>query len=350
MNRRSFLRSGLGLAALATLSRHLPAAESRPSGKPRIKIGFLGAAHSHAMEKVKVIRESPDFDLVGICEESPQIRAPYAGLGVQFLAPDELFRATAVVAIESAVGDHAPHARLALDAGKHVHVEKPPADSLAACRELVDLARQKKRLLQTGYMWRYNPGFVVALEAARQGWLGDVYLVRGTMNTLLAPNRRPEWARFKGGAMFELGCHLIDPMVRLLGRPKAVTPFLKKHGDFADTLADNTTAVFEFEKAMGMITNATLQPNAFAHRSFEILGTNGTALLKPIEPPTLHVDLARSAGPYAAGNSRVNLPPYRRYVGDFEELAAAVRGERPLGVSLDEELLVQETLMRACQR
>lgn len=346
MNRRTFLKSNLGLATLALLPPRIRAAEEKRS---RIKIGFLGVAHSHAMEKVKVIQESGDFELVGVCEESDKVREPYLRMGVRFLSRDELFNQSAVVAVESAVGDHAQHAKLALEAGKHVHVEKPPADTVKDFRHLVALAREKQLLLQVGYMWRFNPGLTTALEAARRGWLGDIYLVRATMNTLLAGNRRPEWAEFKGGAMFELGCHLIDPIVRLLGRPKAVTPFLKKHGDFPDNLADNTVVVFEFKKALAIVTSATLQPSAGTHHDFEILGMNGTATLSPIEPPTLQIDLANAAGPYTSGKQMVRMPDYRRYVGDFAELAAAVSGRRPLSVALDEELLVQETVIRACE-
>jgi len=346
MNRRTFLKSNLGLATLALLPSQIRAAEERRS---RIKIGFLGAAHSHAMEKVKVIQESPDFDLVGICEESDKVREPYSKMGVKSWSRDELFHESAVVAVESAVRDHAKHAKLALQAGKHIHLEKPPADTLKDFRHLATLAREKKLLLQVGYMWRYNPGLTTALEAARQGWLGDIYLVRATMNTILDGKRRPEWAEFKGGAMFELGCHLIDPIVRLLGRPKAVTPLLKKHGDFPDNLTDNNVVVFEFKKALAIVTSATLQPNAGTHRGFELLGTNGTATLSPIEPPTLQIDLAKAAGPYVSGKQTIPMPGYRRYVGDFDELAAAVRGQRPLSVSLDEESLVQETVVRACE-
>jgi hypothetical protein len=43
---------------------------------------------------------------------------------------------------------------------------------------------------------------------------------------------------------------------------------------------------------------------------------------------------------------QVPLPSCRRYEADFTELAAAVRGERPVSVSLDEELLVAETVLR----
>ena len=349
MHRRSFLKSTVALAVAMPLPRILTAADATPTLHPRVKIGFLGVAHSHAMEKVKVIRESPAFELVGICEASGKVRERYVDMDVRFISEGALFKECTVVAVESDVRDHARHARLALEAGKHVHVEKPPADSLPTFQQLVTLARDKQLLLQVGYMWRYNPGMVTAMEAARKGWLGDIYLVRGTINTTLDADRRPEWAEFKGGAMFELGCHLIDTMVRLLGRPNSVTPSLHKHGNFTDNLADNTVAVFGFGNATGIITSSTLGPNAGPHRFFEILGTSGAALLKPIEPPTLQIDLAKAAGAYAAGNQTLKFPPYRRYVGDFDELAEAVRAQRPLTVSLEEELAVQQTLIRACE-
>ena len=59
------------------------------------------------------------------------------------------------------------------------------------------------------------------------------------------------------------------------------------------------------------------------------------------------LDLVKAAGPYPKGAQKVPLPAYQRYLGDFAELAAAVRGERPLRVSIDEELLVAETVLRA---
>jgi predicted dehydrogenase len=196
-------------------------------------------------------------------------------------------------------------------------------------------------------MWRFHPGINSALEAARNGWLGETYLVRGTMNTKIEPALRSEWAQFPGGQMFEQGCHLIDPLVRLLGRPEKVTPVLRTHGGFSDQLADNTAAVFEYRKALGVVTSSVLQPGAGRHRSFEVFGANGTAVVRPIEPPKLEIDLAEARGPYKAGVQVVPLPPYRRYVGEFDELAHAVQGATGLRVSPAEDLAVQEALLRA---
>jgi hypothetical protein len=262
----------------------------------KIKIAFLGGSHSHAKDKVKVVQESPLYELVGLFEEDLQLRVQYQRSGVALLSRDQILNE-----VHSSCGGGvrrqgpSPHARLVLQAGKHVHVEKPPSDDLNAFKALVAEAEKRQLLMQVGYMWRYNPGLKAALEAARQGWLGKVYLLRGMMNTLISGDRRPEWGQFKGGQMFEQGSHLIDPMVRLMGRPLKVTSTLKRHGPFEDSLMDNTVAILEWESALGVITSATLQPGAGPHRSLEILGSNGTAVVRPIEAPALQIDLAKPA-------------------------------------------------------
>ena len=344
MTRRRFLQASLGVTgALAFTAPQLSA-----EGSPRqLRLGFLGTAYSHFNEKLKVVRESTDLELVGLCEEDEAVRAK-GPKDARWLTRQQLFAEAEIVVVESAVKDHARHAGLALRAAKHVHVEKPPADTLAGLRELFALATSQRRRLQIGYMWRHNPGINAALEAARRGWLGEIYLVRATMNTLAGPEQRREWARFRGGAMFEQGCHLIDPVVRLLGAPTKVTPFLRHHGAAADTLADNTVAVLEFPKALAIVTSAPLQPDAGPQRFFEVLGTNGTARVQPLEPPALTLVLAQAAGPYAAGRQDVKLPPYHRYVDEFAELVKAIREDQPLPIPVEEDLRVQETLLRAC--
>jgi predicted dehydrogenase len=342
-NRRQFLLASAGVAAAASSGL------TAETAKQRIPIGFLGATYSHGPPKIQIALTSPDWDLVGVCDNSKAGREACAKLGAPIISQDELLQRARVIAVESDIPDHAPHALLALKAGKHIHLEKPPAMRLADMREIIKIAREKKLLLQTGFMWRYHPGFNAILEAARHGWLGEVFLVRGFISNSLPPARREEWSAFKGGAMFELGSHLIDATVRLLGKPKAVTPFLRKHGKFDDSLKDNNVAVLEYDRAIAVIINTALQAGVLPARSFEVLGSNGTAILQPIEPPDLTIDLAKPAGPYKRGVQKVPLPAYQRYEGDFAELAAAVRSERHLSVSLEDELLVAETLLRVSE-
>jgi len=339
MNRRHFLCT----TAIALLPSQLPGAETP---KPRIPIGFLGVTHSHGLEKLRLLLKSPDFHVVGVCEQDAAARAACGQLGVTLLDPVALLERSRVIAVEGPVRDHAPHALLALRAGKHVHVEKPAAVDLSDMKQMVALAREKKLLLQSGYMWRHHPGLNAIMEAARQGWLGEIFMVRASISNNLAAARRPEWGEFSGGGMFELGSHLVDAVVRLLGRPKSVTPFLRRHGAFNDEFKDNNVAVLEFDRALAVITNTAMQAAGNPARAFEVLGANGSAMLQPIEPPGLKMDLVKAAGPYRAGLQTVPFS-YTRYEAGFVELAAALRGERTLGVSLDEELLVQETVLKA---
>lgn len=55
------------------------------------------------------------------------------------------------------------------------------------------------------------------LNAACKVWLGDIYMIRATLNKTFDPEQRPEWAEFRGGHMVEFGPHVIDPM-RLTGK------------------------------------------------------------------------------------------------------------------------------------
>lgn len=332
MKRREFLSAAISLPLAA---------------QTRIRVAFLGASHPHGPAKVQVVQQNPAFELVGICESDPAHRARYEKAGLRLLARDQVLhdRSIQAIVVDSRVKDHAADAYDGLSAGKHVHVEKPPSGDLAGLRQQVELAREKRLLLQMGYMWRHHPGINAGLEAARQGWLGEIHFVRGTIHTLIAAAERLDLARFPGGQMFELGGHLIDPMVRLLGPPAKVTPVLKKLG--SDGLADDAVAVFEFPRALGTIQTSSLEPGASRHRSFEIFGSNGSAVVRPIEPAALEIDLAKAAGPYAAGVQTVELPPYRRYVADFIELADAIRNGRPLPVRAEDEIAVQQALLAA---
>lgn len=107
--------------------------------------------------------------------------------------------------------------------------------------------------------------------------------------------------------------------------------------------------MLEYDRATAVLINTVLRPSGTPPHSFEVLGTNGTATLAPLEASTLTVDLVNARGPYARGVQKVPLPAYQRYVDDFTELAGAVRAEWPLKVSLDEELLVAEAVLRVSE-
>ena len=347
MDRRKFLQrtSASVLTAMAA-----SAAETK------IRTGMLGTRHSHFGGKLKAMMDSPDYDVVAIVEndvpakqrlqKDPRISA------IRFVSEQELLNDSSIslIVVECNAWEALPWGKKVIDAGKHLHLEKPPGNDWRAFQDLISAARRKKLLVQTGYLWRWHEGVMAAIDAAQKGWLGEVFMVRGTMNSDRDAEQRAVEAHYKGGGLFELSGHVIDRVVEVLGRPKVVKSWLHHDTSFPDKLADNCVAVFEYEKALAVVTQSAKMSGAGDHRSFEILGTDGSFVLNPeSNPPRMQVNMRKPQGPYKAGWQNVALAPQPRFVGDFKELARAIKSKQPLKHSYDHELLLQETLLRASE-
>lgn len=107
-----------------------------------------------------------------------------------------------------------PLAKKALLAGKHVLVEKPGAKTAKEMRELVHIAKQKKRVLTVGFNYRFFDSIRQAKKIADEGTIGEIISVRIVHGH---PGRRgyeKEWRMNKklsgGGVLMDQGLHLID--------------------------------------------------------------------------------------------------------------------------------------------
>lgn len=328
--------------------------ESATAAIPKVRVGMLGTGHSHFMGKLNVMLDSPEYEVVGVVESDVEARAKLQKnprlSSLKWTSEAEMLadKSIHLIVVECRAWEAIPWGKKVVAAGKHLHLEKPPGNGLAPFKELLDDARRQSLLVQTGYLWRWHQGVMAAIEAAQNGWLGEVFMVRGTMNSDRGPDERATEAHYSGGGMFELSGHVIDRMIELLGRPKAVRTWLRHDTKVPDKLADNNLAVFEFDKALGVVTQAAKMAGSGDHRSFEILGTDGSVVLNPeSNPPRMRVHLRKAQGPYKAGWQDVAIAPQPRFVGDFAELARAIKSGQPLKHSYDHELLLQETLLRA---
>ncbi len=79
-----------------------------------------------------------------------------------------------------------------------------------------------------GYMYRYNPAVVLLRNFLKRGWLGEPFEVHAVMSKVVAPASRSGLAEYPGGIMFELGCHITDLVIGVLGAPATSRPF-KQH-------------------------------------------------------------------------------------------------------------------------
>jgi predicted dehydrogenase len=115
------------------------------------------------------------------------------------------------VVLATSVPTHFELARRALEAGKHVFVEKPLAQSAAEARELAALAESTGRTLMVGHLLRFHPGVIKLRELIESGELGDVYYLYGNRQNLGK-------VRSDENALWSLGAHDISVLLYLLGQ------------------------------------------------------------------------------------------------------------------------------------
>ena len=219
---------------------------------------------------------------------------------------------------------------------------------MSGYRELIRLAKSKERVVQMGYMLRYNPAFQFMYRAVKDGWLGEIMEVDAMMGKMASSSLRRELARYEGGGMFELACHLIDSVVYVLGKPSAVHGF--QRDSQGDGIRDNQLAILEYEKATAAVRCNHRDVFGFSRRRFQIAGDKGVIEIRPMEPGNeLELSLAEARGSYSRGTQTVKLAGRRggRYDGEFADLAKVIRGEKEFDWSYEHDLAVQETVLLA---
>ena len=318
----------------------------------KIKYAQIGTGHGHA-NKIQVYRDLEDYEVVGVAEPNPQLRAKaersplYRDL--PFLSEEQLLNLPGlqVVGVETLVRDQLKTAQKCIDAGLHLHLEKPGGPSLPGFRKLLNDAAMKHCIVQMGYMYRYNPAIGLLRDLLSKGWLGEIFEIHAVMSKLSQQPLRDELAEFKGGTMFELGCHLIDLVHGVLGSPDKVHAFPRHSAAIEDTLNDNMLAVFEYPKATATVRTSLIEVDGFARRHFAVVGTKGTMHIQPLDNPKVSLTLSEPRDAYRKGNQEITFPRYSRYVGDAIDLAKLVRHEKDPDFTYEYDLGVLESVLLA---
>jgi predicted dehydrogenase len=163
-----------------------------------------------------LVRNFDDLaQLTWLCDASEEnlatygARYPHARTTADF---DEMLADDALqaVVIATPVPTHYPLAKRALEAGKHVFVEKPPAMKASEMEELVAIADERGLVLMPGHLLLYHPGVHKLKELVDSGQLGDVLCVYGNRQNL-GIIRKDE------NALWSLGVHDLSVILYLVG-------------------------------------------------------------------------------------------------------------------------------------
>jgi predicted dehydrogenase len=357
LKRRDFVRDFSGATlGLASFGLWDSSPKAQIKSKNKIKVGQIGTAHAHASGKMATIRKlDEEYEVVGIVEPDIERRKAleesktYRNL--KWMSEEQLLNTKGLqaVLVETAVRDLVPAASRCISAGMHIHLDKPAGESLSEFKDVLESAAQKSLAVQMGYMYRYNPAFQFCFNAVQEGWLGKIFEVSAVMSKTVNVETRKKLAEYAGGSMFEIGCHLIDAMITVCGKPEKIIPYIKYTRPEQDNLADNQLAVFDYPKATATIRSTLIEVEGQKRRQFVVCGEKGTIDIRPIEPPQLKMALAKPHGQFTKGYQEIKLPSIPgRYDEQLIEFGRLIRKEKEADYSYSHDLTVHEAVLLVC--
>lgn len=257
---------------------------------------------------------------------------------------------------------HFEQAKMALEAGKHVVVDKPVTIHAEEARELYALARSKGLVLSVFQNRRFDGDIRTIQKLLQEGILGRIVHFESHFDRF-RPQLVDNWREKDvpgNGITYDLGVHLIDQTLMLFGKPQWVYAEIlqQRNGAIADDFFD-ITLMFEGIKAR---LTASVMVNAPMPK-FLLLGEKGSYIkygldvqekafkegLKP-EGPQWGLEDASAWGQVYLENSQTSYPTER---GDYrlfyENIADAIHGRAALKVTMEQAILVLEVIEAAFQ-
>lgn len=331
----------------------------------KIKIGQLGISHEHAHGKITTLRNMSDiFEIVGVVDDRASsggaIFLPVDFLksyeGLKFMTEEELFNVPGLqaVTVETPNADLVPTAIRCMEHNLAIHMDKPGGEDLDLFAKLRKGCADRGLPFQMGYMFRGNPAVQFCKKIVREKWLGEIYEIQATMSHNYGNDAYHEYlSAFKGGIMLNLGCHMIDVIVSMMGQPERITSFLKSTKNVPPTVKNNCLAILEYPNATVTLRACSIELDAGGQsgRPLKICGTKGTVYLCPLErfdghPLNLHLSLREGNAEYPAGSHIIEFEVQRdRYKEQLLELAKIINGEMANPYTYEHDYLVQELVL-----
>jgi len=323
----------------------------RPVRAAVIGLGKMGVAHTAVLSMI------PGCEVVGLADHHRPLGKSVRGMGYQapfFSNAEKMLRVTKpdAVLVCTQQDVHLPLAKLALDAGAAVFVEKPLAHTLADAEALAALAAEKGKPVSCGYTLAYLPVFARARDAVAA--IGTLRQARSSMYLSQVFGARQGWmydaSRSGGGVVANISSHLLFLLEWYLGTPVEVRATWKK---LYSTVEDELSGVMTLPSGaeVGFDSSWSVPGYPLSAVVIELDGDNGKLL---ISNDAFELDLVAAHDGWPAGHSRhthAGLPQPARfdvngdgyYLEDAAFLAWATGGPPP-PTTIDAALRVQRVM------
>ena len=206
-----------------------------------LRIGLIGYGPAARVFHGPLIAACPGAALAGAAVRTPQAVTD-APAGLPIVTVDAMLADPTVEAVVVATpsGSHHAVARQALEAGKHVVVDKPVTVTTAEADDLIALAAERRRVLTVFHNRRWDGDFLALQGLIAEGRLGTVHSFESNYDRF-RPTVRVRWREQAvpgSGLHYDLGSHLIDQALVLFGRPDRVRAELRAIRPGAEAVDD----------------------------------------------------------------------------------------------------------------
>jgi predicted dehydrogenase len=333
------------------------------------RVGLIGYGVAGAVFHAPLIATTPGLRLSDVVTSNPsraeQARQRYPGVVVHSVPGDLWTRADDIdlVVVASPNDTHVPLALAALTADLPVVVDKPLCASVAQGRQLIEAAKQRRKLLSVFQNRRWDGDFLTLWHLLATGALGEPLRFESRFERW-RPEPKPGWRRHgggegSGGILYDLGSHLIDQALVLFGPVSTVYAELEKRYEGSEVDDDSFLALQHVSGPRSHLWMSSVAPQLGPR--LRLLGSKAAYCKFGLDPQ--EDSLRAGISPAQAGWGREppdlwgilgageDLGPCETIAGAYprfyQGIVAALRGDAPPPVNAADALAVLEIIEAA---
>ncbi|WP_152392092.1 Gfo/Idh/MocA family protein [Paenibacillus guangzhouensis] len=308
--------------------------------KKKLRVGIIGAGSIGAIhaEAYQSLAESEVLAITDVHLPLAQKVANTYGIEQVYERMEDLLDDERIDAVVVAVPNkfHESIAVAALEKGKHVMIEKPLAIDTAGARNIVKAQRTSGKVVMIPHQLRWDATALAVKEEAAKGSLGDIYYAK---TGWFRRKSIPGWGSWftqsalsGGGPLIDVGVHMLDLAIYLMGNPKPVSVFATTYAAFGERklgigswgtpnwegtfdVEDLATALIKFDNGASLQLEVSWAAHTVAEGNvsfLHLMGTEGGAVIQGNKGKFLMERFNRTADieiavPTQAEDSRVLL-------------------------------------------
>lgn len=255
-----------------------------------IQVAVVGFGLAGRVFHAPFVSAVPGLHLLGIVQRrGDEASKAYPNVRLMRSIEEALASEAELIVVGTPNETHFDLARRALQAGKHVVIDKPFAGTSAEARELIGLASGKGLVLAPFHNRRWDGDFLTVRKILDGGELGRVVTLESHFDRFRPIQRAGTWKEAEGnvnGLLFDLGPHLVDQALALFGKPEAVTASVRMDRDIS-AIEDAFDITLHYPRLLMHCRSSMLACDASPR--FLVHGTRGSFKKFGLDPqePTL---------------------------------------------------------------